>query len=152
MDSVASFSVDGYVLAADRWYDPETNLWVQLQQAGRATIGFDPLGAETTGDVVAISFAETGTWVPRNGVLATVEAAKFVGPVRTPLSGRVMAVNEALIGDPGLINLDPLSAWLVEVGEIVPGELELLLSGRDSVAPWFAEAVKSFRRTGAIAQ
>jgi len=145
-------TVEGYELALDRLYDLQANLWVAPQGSRRARVGYDPLGAETTGDVVAISFPAPGERVARGGVLATVEAAKFVGPVRAPVGGVVAAVNERLHAQPGLINSDPLDAWLVELDEVQTGELEELLLSREARCERFAAAVARFRRQGAIAQ
>jgi glycine cleavage system H protein len=152
MDAVSSFTVEGYVLAADRFYEPTSNLWVQVQVPGTARIGFDPLGAETTGDIVAISFAEPGTTLARGEPLATVEAAKFVGPVPAPVSGRLTRINEALLDDPARINREPLDAWLAELEGVDAAELDSLVGGREAIAPWFRAAVARFRRQGTIAR
>jgi glycine cleavage system H protein len=152
MQHTGSFEVDGYTLAADRSYDPGTNLWVAAHAADRVRIGFDPLGAETTGDVVAISFVPVGTRVQRGEPLATVEAAKFVGPVPAPIGGIVAGGNPELLANPARINLDPLAAWIAELSDPDSEDLEGLLHGEAAVTPWFHDAVLRFRRQGAIAQ
>ena len=146
------FTVAGYELAADRSYDPATNLWVAELGHGTVRVGFDPLGAETTGDIVAISFAPAGTRLSRGESLATVEAAKFVGPLPTPVGGTVIAVNHEVAAAPGVVNADPLGSWLVELEGVERFELERLLRGEGEVATWFASAVERFRREGAIAE
>jgi hypothetical protein len=46
------FEVDGYRLRADRYYDAERHLWVELRPGTLlARVGFDPLGRETSGDI-----------------------------------------------------------------------------------------------------
>ncbi len=149
---MTSFTVAGYTLAADRRYDPDTNLWVQERGERRARVGFDPLGAETTGDIVAVSFVPVGTRVARGEPLATVEAAKFVGPLVSPVGGTVLAINEDVRTAPGDVNADPLSAWLVELEAVDSADLDRLLSGEKDVSAWFARAVDRFRREGAIAE
>ncbi len=146
------FAVAGYELAADRAYDPATNLWVAELGNGKVRIGFDPLGAETTGDIVAISFAPVGTRLNRGEPLATVEAAKFVGPLAAPVGGTVLTTNDDIASAPGVVNADPLRSWLVELDDVDRGELDQLLRGEDEVATWFAAAVERFRREGAIAE
>jgi glycine cleavage system H protein len=145
-------NVAGYELDASRRYDPDTNLWVAEQRGERVRIGYDPLGAETTGDIVAISFVPVGTRLSRGDPLATVEAAKFVGPLAAPVSGTLLAVNDGLLAAPGQINADPFGAWLVELGELDRSDLERLLAGEEAISSWFADAVERFRREGAIAE
>ncbi len=146
------FTVAGYELAEDRRYDPDTNRWVQERGERRARVGFDPLGAETTGDIVAVSFVPVGTRVARGQPLATVEAAKFVGPLASPVGGTVNATNDGVQAAPGSVNADPLGAWLVELDAVEDADLDRLLSGVQDVAAWFAGAVERFRREGAIAE
>lgn len=146
------FTVAGYELDPGRRYDPNTNLWVLDLAGGGVSVGFDPLGAETTGDIVAISLPARGVRIARGDSLATIEAAKFVGPMPAPIGGRVRAVNDDLLVAPGRVNADPLGTWVVELDEVDPAELGWLLRGEQSVAAWFAQAVERFRRQGAIAE
>ena len=139
----------GYRLPTDRGYDPATHMWVQPTAATRARIGFDPLGRETSGDVVAISFAEVGTWVRRGAEFGSLEAAKFVGPLIAPVTGTIAAHNPAVSADPGLLNDDPIAHWLVEIDV---EEVVELLSGESEISDWFASEVKHFRAAGAIAE
>ncbi|HET8979306.1 MAG TPA: hypothetical protein VFN87_14175 [Solirubrobacteraceae bacterium] len=146
------FTVAGYTLDPELAYDPVANLWVALLDDGRARIGYDPLGAETTGDVVAISPAPAGARRARGESLATVEAAKFVGPLPAPVGGVIAAANPAVIAQPGSVNADPFGAWLVELHKIDEGDLVHLMRGEDEIGTWFAAAVERFRRQGAIAE
>jgi glycine cleavage system H protein len=146
------FTVAGYELAADRRYDPVGNLWVAERGVEEVRVGLDPLGAETAGDIVAISFVAVGTRLERGASFATIEAAKFVGPVPTPVGGTVQAVNDALLADPGAINADPLGSWLVELAGVQATDLQRLLAGEARIAEWFAGAVERFRREGALAE
>jgi glycine cleavage system H protein len=150
--SDSTFTVAGYALRADRRYDPATNLWVAELDANHVRVGFDPLGAETTGDIVAVSFTAPGTFVARGDSLATIEAAKFVGPLAAPVGGTVVAANGAIAAAPGTVNSDPFEAWLVELTDVDREELGRLIDGQDAVAEWFANAVERFRQQGAIAE
>ncbi len=87
------------------WFDDKT---------GRC--GLEPAEAEATGDIVALSLVPIGTRVARGDAFGSLEAAKFVGPLIAPASGVVRAHNAAVLASPGLVNRDPLGAWLVEIG------------------------------------
>lgn len=147
------FEVEGYRLSADRLYDPELHLWVEIKDgSGRARIGFDPLGRETRGDVVELSMIEAGSEVGRGKPFGNLEAAKFVGPLESPLSGIVAAVNPDVLANPRLLNEDTDRNWLVEVDLADRSELERLLKGEENVRPWFAAEVERYRRQGVVAE
>lgn len=150
MASSQAFELLGYRLEADRGYDPETHLWVHRCGPADVRVGFDPLGRETSGDIVAISFVAVGTRVDRGGELGSLEAAKFVGPLIAPVAGIVRVHNQAVVADPGLLNEDPMAHWLVELE--LDGEPAGLLHGEADVAGWFAAEVARFRAQGAIAE
>jgi glycine cleavage system H protein len=147
------FEVEGYRLSTERYYHPELHLWLELAgDAGRAHIGFDPLGRETRGDVVELSLEGPGSRIEQGKPFGSLEAAKFVGPLEAPVSGRVTAVNGDVISSPGLLNEDPNQAWLVEVELADRSQLEGLLRGEEQVRPWFAAEVERYRRQGAVAE
>ena len=152
MATSQAFEVMGYELASDRLYDPETHMWVQPRGGDRVRVGYDPLGAETAGDIVALSLAAPGSAVLRGEPLGWIEAAKFVGPLPSPISGRVLAANDDVLAAPGSLNADPLGSWLVELAPAEPAELALMLEGEAAVGPWFAHALQRFRAQGAIAE
>jgi glycine cleavage system H protein len=144
--------VAGYELDPARAYERATNLWVSELGAGRVRVGFDPLGAETTGDIVAVSFAACGARLAAGETLAIVEAAKFVGPIAAPVGGVLADVNGDALAAPGTINADPLGTWLAELHDVPLEDLVPLVRGADQIAPWFEAAVDRFRSQGAIAE
>ncbi len=156
-DEVTSESellVDGYSLTTDRYYDEETHLWVRPpSEPGPARCGFDPLGSETAGDVVAISFELVGTEVRRGESFGSLEAAKFVGPLTAPVSGTIRSHNADVLARPDLVNQDPLASWLVEIELAEPeAELALLLHEPERLRAWFAGEVRRFKEKGMIAE
>jgi glycine cleavage system H protein len=147
------FEVGGYRLRADRYYDAERHLWVELQPAPRLVrVGFDPLGRETSGDIVEISLGAVGVHVNRGDPFGNVEAAKFVGPLQAPVSGVVRERNAHVLSRPGALNEDPNEAWLVELELTDSSELSHLLTGEDRLRPWFAAEIERFKQQGAVAE
>jgi glycine cleavage system H protein len=154
-DAVDGFvEVSGYRLAADRSYDPASHLWVQILEPGRVRVGVDPLGVETSGTIAQLAFASLGDLVARNEPFGSLEAAKFVGPLLSPLSGTVTAVNDAVVADPRLVEGDPFGAgWLVELEPSDPGgELPLLVAGEERIRDWFAAELEDYKLKGLIAE
>lgn len=145
-------TVGGYELDPALNYERDSNLWVAELGGDRVRIGYDPLGAEAAGDVVAISFAPLGTRLARGDALATVEAAKFVGPLAAPVGGCLVAVNEAVLRAPGAVGVDPFGAWLAELDGVPSRDLDELVSGEPAIAAWFTQALARLRADGVVAQ
>ena len=152
-DSAASrlIEVDGFPLALDRMYEPATHMWVQ-RDAGMVRVGMDPLGVETSGTLAQLSFAAAGTLLAAGSPFGQLEAAKFVGPLVSPVTGTLLAVNGAVLADPGLAERDPYGAgWLAEaaVGDAgLPG----LLADPNDIIDWFAGKVTEYRLKGVLAE
>lgn len=148
-----SIEIAGYELHLDRLYDPATHMWVELHE-DRARIGLDPLGSETSGDIVALSLVEPGTTVRQGQSMGDLEAAKFVGPLVSPVTGTVEEVNRDVLLEPALLNSDPAANWLVVVAldPSTSHELDAFLSGAEQLHPWFTAEVDRFRTQGAIAE
>ena len=148
LTEVAGFPVD---LA--RAYDPQTHLWVLDLGGGRLRVGLDALGVETSGTLAAVAFIAGGTELARGEPFGSLEAAKFVGPFVAPVSGRLIAVNEAVLGDPSLVERDPYGAgWLVEFDTTGFEATGNLVVGPDAVNAWFAATVEDYRLKGLVAE
>jgi glycine cleavage system H protein len=147
-------SVAGFELALDRCYQPDTHMWVLRDEPGRVRIGMDALGIETSGTLAELSFVEVGTELTTGRPFGQLEAAKFVGPLTSPVSGRVLATNHEVAMDPGLAERDPYGAgWLIEAElDKTGGELSGLLAGRDEITAWFAARIADYRLKGVIAE
>ncbi len=153
MSSPTMIAVNGFRLATGRHYDRETHLWVKVGDEGTVRCGFDALGSETSGDVVALSFEPVGKTIERGDAFGSLEAAKFVGPLIAPLSGTIRAHNEDVIARPGLLNQDPLAHWLIEIEpDRLDDELPLLLHDSGELRAWFEREVERFKQEGMVAQ
>jgi glycine cleavage system H protein len=139
-------TVEGYEFPDDRWYDPLEHLWV-LDAGGLVTVGVDALGAERLGEVVYVQLGAVGAEVARGAALGSLEAEKMVRPVLAPVSGRVVAVNDAVLAAPGLLNRDPYGAgWLLRLAPARWAEERAgLLRGEAAVAAWARRALEADR-------
>jgi glycine cleavage system H protein len=94
-----------------------------------ATFGITWYAQDALGEVVFFDPPEVGATVTANQSYAEVESVKAVSDVIAPLSGEVIAVNEAVSETPELVNEDPYDAgWLVKVRLSDPSEKDALLS------------------------
>lgn len=131
-------------------YDPKEHVWV-AEGGAQVRIGLDRLNVEGFGDIVYIRVAPPGTVVAAGAEIASVEAAKMVGPLRSPVSGRICAVNERAVADPRLIQDDPYGAgWLVEIEPTDwPSDRRRLL-GPEAAPAWMDREIERFRSAGWI--
>jgi glycine cleavage system H protein len=101
--------------------------WVRVQ-GDRAVIGITAHAANELGDVVFVDLPQVGATLTQFAVFGAVESVKAVSDLFSPISGSVLARNEALSAAPESINADPYgSGWLVEIQIGDPAELNLLL-------------------------
>jgi glycine cleavage system H protein len=118
----------------DLLYDVERHVWVRLE-SGEAVIGMTDVSQTMCGRFVQVTWKKLGKTVARGRSLAVVESAKWVGPVPAPLSGVVLANNEAAFAaDVAIANREPYSdGWLVRIEPTnLDAELGDLLDGKQA--------------------
>lgn len=131
----------GCAVPEDLLYDLEADVWVRLEDQGVAVVGMTDVAQTRCGRLVQVSWKEPGRSLRRGRPLCVIESAKWVGPVRSPLSGRLLESNTAVFeADVAVANRDPYGAgWLVR---LAPEDLE---SERTALADGTA-AFEHYRR------
>jgi glycine cleavage system H protein len=93
-----------------------------------ATVGITAFAQEKLGDLVFIELPSTGTILNKGAVAATVESVKAASEVYAPARGEVIAVNDRLTAEPGLVNAEPTgNGWLFKMKIANAAELDTLL-------------------------
>ena len=107
--------------------------WVRLEEGSRETkqigiVGITDFAQEQLGDIVYVELPEIGTIVQKGGEAATIESVKAASEFFSPISGKVININNAIIDDPGLINSDPREVgWFFSLELTDASELESLM-------------------------
>lgn len=92
------------------------------------TVGITPYAQEQLGDIVFVELPQVGKKLKAGDEAAVVESVKAASEIYSPVSGTVVAVNEALSGEPGLINSAPdTEGWIFRLALDDAGELDGLL-------------------------
>ncbi|MEM0117371.1 MAG: hypothetical protein QXV32_02890 [Conexivisphaerales archaeon] len=113
-------------------YDVEYHVWVRLE-SDVAIIGATDPGQAYAGEIIYIKVKEAGTNLERGAIAATVESAKYMGPMRAPLSGTVVEVNPVIKAQPSAINSDPYSTWVLKIRPSKANEEKVhLLQAKDA--------------------
>jgi len=96
---------------------------------GVGTIGISEYAQDKLGDIVFVELPEIGKVLSKGQEAAVVESVKAASEVYAPVAGEVMAVNEAIVATPELVNQDPEGeAWFVKIRISNPRELDKLMS------------------------
>ena len=111
----------------DLRYTPEHE-WVRAGTDGVIRVGITAFAQDALGDVVYVSLPSVGDSVSAGDSCGEVESTKSVSDLYAPLSGEIVAVNEALDSAPELVNSDPYGqGWMYDVKLADAGAVESLL-------------------------
>ncbi len=102
--------------------------WVRVEDEV-ATIGISDYAQDQLSDVVFIEIVVfEGDSIGKGETCAVVESVKAAADIYMPVGGEILAINEALIDSPELINEDPFGeAWLIKIKISDSGELDSLM-------------------------
>ena len=142
--------VEGVQLPDDLYYHPEDHTWVRLE-GEQARIGLDALAQRSAGTVGAVRLKPAGRPIAAGKPFGTMEAGKYVGPLKAPIAGKVIEINEQAMSQPGLLNSDPYGqGWLIIVEpEEATRDLAALVHG-EAVQPWLEQSVADWHRRGLL--
>ena len=105
--------------------------WIKLD-GDVATIGITKHATEMLGDIVFAELPEKGSNVEKDGTAGVVESTKAASDVYTPVSGKVVETNQAIVDDPSKINEDPENtAWFFKLKINNLSEMDTLMTKDD---------------------
>ncbi|MGB9735043.1 MAG: glycine cleavage system protein GcvH [bacterium] len=114
-------------MAEEIWYN-EHHLWATVEN-NHAYIGISYYAQEELGDITYIELPEVGDKIVQGKSFGQIESSNTVNDLISPLSGKVVEVNNDVINDPSIINEDPLGdGWLIEIEGVDRKELKSLLT------------------------
>ena len=118
------------VFPDDLLYNRE-HAWVRVE-GELATIGITDYAQEKLGEILAIELPEVDSYVESDEPFGTIESAKGVFELISPVSGEVVNVNEDILDDIGIVNSDPHdTGWMITLEMSDSEELDDLLDSRE---------------------
>lgn len=103
--------------------------WLRVESDGSAVVGITEFATDSLGDIVFVELPEVGAELTRSEKMGEIESVKAVSDLYSPVSGRVVELNEKLADSPELVNDGPYeSGWMIKVTLSDPTEADLLLS------------------------
>jgi len=105
--------------------------WVSVE-GDTATVGITDHAQHELGDIVYVDLPKTGAKLSKGATLGSVESVKAVSDVYSPVTGEVVAINEALSTAPEKLNGEPHDgAWLIKVKIADVAEIQDLMTAAD---------------------
>ena len=105
----------------------EEHEWVNttdITEGEVVRVGITHIAAEALGEIVFVELPEVGDEIEAGEPFGEIESTKSVSDIYAPVSGEIVAVNEELEDNAGIINEDPYGeGWLYDVRVSEPGEL-----------------------------
>lgn len=112
---MAHEKIKGCVILKDLHYSVKDNTWIKAD-GDIVTIGMTDIAQGLAGPILHAKTKKPGTVRKKGRPIATVESGKWVGPVKSPVTGEIVEVNENLAGDAQLINRSPYKdGWVVKI-------------------------------------
>jgi len=111
---------------SDRRY-AKSHEWAKLEADGSVSVGISDHAQEALGDVVFVELPEVGKQLAAGQEAGVVESVKAASDIYAPISGEVIAVNDALEASPELLNSEPYSSWIFRLKPTDTSELNNLL-------------------------
>ena len=105
--------------------------WAKLEDDGLVRVGISDFAQGQLGDVVFVELPTLGRLVNAGEACAVIESVKAASDIFSPVSGEVIAVNEALTDTPELVNADSYAHWLFLLKPNDPADVGKLLTAED---------------------
>lgn len=105
----------------------EEHEWLKVE-GEEVVVGITEYATEQLGDLVFVELPEEGTTVAKGDEVVTIESVKAASDIAAPLDGVITEVNTVIVGNPALVNEDPLEAgWFFRMSMADPSELDALM-------------------------
>ena len=110
----------------------ESHEWARLNDDGTVTVGISHHAQEQLGDLVFVEVPEIDAEVKAEDAIAVVESVKAASDIYAPVSGTVIAINEALADSPEIVNDSPFEdGWLFTLQPSNKDDLNSMMDAAD---------------------
>ncbi len=143
--------VEGYYLPDDLYYDRKEHIWAK-PEGELVRVGLDEFGQKAAGTVAYLKILPVGRRAKKGKAFGSIEAGKYVGPLKAPVGGEIVEVNQNVLDTPKLVNDDPYGeAWFVMIRpSALDDDLADLASGAEEIKTWLEAEIKEYRDKGLL--
>ena len=144
----------GIILPDELYYDSKEHMWSKVE-GNRVQIGLDAFALKATGgNTQYIKLKPAGAKAIKSKPFGSIEAGKYIGPLRAPVSGSIAEVNQKVIDDPNLVNTDPYGEGyliLIEASNL-DEDIKDLIKGAENIQKWLEEQYAEYEAKGVFAE
>ena len=135
--------IQGYNLPDDLYYE-ENHFWVK-EEGDVLVMGMDDFAQQMAGEIVYVQLPDEGKLIKAGKKFAKMESGKWLGKVFGPVNGELVAVNEELEENPGLINEDCYgNGWIYKIKPDDKAELQNLLKEPAAIEKWLLADIEKY--------
>lgn len=113
-----------------------THEWSRKENDGTLTVGITDHAQYTLGDIVFVKLPDVGRVVKAGEEIAMIESVKAASGIHAPVSGSIVAINQAVVDTPESVNDDAYAAWMFRIQPANAADFDGLLdaAGYEAVA------------------
>jgi glycine cleavage system H protein len=139
-----TMEIQGYNMPDELYYE-ENHFWVR-DDGDVLTMGMDDFAQKMAQEIVYVQLPDEGKTLKTGKKFAKIESGKWLGKVFAPVNGELVAVNEELETNPGLINEDCYGkGWMYQIKPDEKGEVNDLIHGAEAVEKWVLESIEKYK-------
>lgn len=132
-------TIDQYEFPDDLLYDKD-HVWARVE-GDMITIGMTQFGQDLAGEIVYVEVPRVGRAVSQGEAFMSMESGKWVGRIKSPISGEIAEANEEVEWESSLVNQDPYGeGWLAKIEASDLNELGTLLKANSAEFTQFIAA------------
>ncbi len=131
-------NIDEFNLPEELYYLEEGRSWAKVESDGKVRVGLSDIAVKLAAEIIYIRLKPKGANVEQGKGFGTMESAKWVGPLKSPVSGTIVETNDVLTKNPSIIVKDPYGeGWAVIIQPKNPeNELDSLLHTPEQLTAW----------------
>ncbi len=140
----------GIALPDDLHYEPKEHIWAKVE-GDKVRFGLDKFGLKASGgNLQYVKLKPAGGKVKQGKPFGSIEAGKYIGPLKAPVSGTIVEVNQDVIANPGLVDEDPYGkGFFIQVEpENLSGEMGHLVGGSENIQKWLEKEYQDYEAKG----
>ncbi|MFW9856357.1 MAG: glycine cleavage system protein H [Candidatus Thorarchaeota archaeon] len=129
------------VLPSQLYYNVTDDTWLRKNVNGTVTIGITDIGQTLAGTVLHATPKQIGVVLKKGDPITLIESNKWVGPIKSPISGTIIDTNEIILEKADLLNRSPYNqGWLAVMQPTnLDKEINHLKSGQSAVEAYRAK-------------